>query len=47
MKFLYISEHSMGNKELELWVQLQGYDFIEITETWWDGLHDWSAAMVL
>lgn len=34
MKFLYISEHNMGNKELELWVQLQGYDFIEITETW-------------
>lgn len=40
MKFL-------GNKELELWVQLQGYDFTEVTETWWDGLHDWSAAMAL
>lgn len=29
----------MGNRheELELCVQLQGYDLVGITETWWDG----------
>ena len=24
---------------------LQGYDLVGITETWWDGSHDWSVAM--
>ena len=31
----------VGNKheELEISVQVQGYDLVEITERWWDGLH--------
>ncbi|GAB0207157.1 hypothetical protein GRJ2_003181300 [Grus japonensis] len=37
----------MGNKqeELETCVCLQGYDFIGITETWWDSSYDWSVGM--
>ncbi|XP_050769876.1 LOW QUALITY PROTEIN: adenosine 5'-monophosphoramidase HINT1-like [Gymnogyps californianus] len=37
----------MGNKreESEMRVQLQGYDLVGITETWWDGSRDWSVAM--
>lgn len=37
----------MGNKhkEFEIWVKLQGYDFVEITNTWWDGSHDWSVVL--
>ncbi|PKU35646.1 egf-like repeat and discoidin i-like domain-containing protein 3 [Limosa lapponica baueri] len=37
----------MGNKqeELEAIVQQESYDVVTITETWWDNLHDWSAAM--
>ena len=37
----------MGNKEEE-WeaiVQLENCDIVAITETWWDDLHNWSAAM--
>ena len=36
----------MGNKqELEVSLQQQGYDLTGITKTWWDGSHDWSAAV--
>ncbi|KAK4816349.1 hypothetical protein QYF61_015663 [Mycteria americana] len=37
----------IGNKhdELEICVQLQGYDLVGIMEAWWDGSHDWSIAM--
>ena len=37
----------MGNKhsELEICLQLQGYDLIGIRETWCDGSHDWHVAM--
>ena len=37
----------MGNKqeELEMCACLQGYDFIGITEMWWDGSYDWSIGM--
>ena len=33
------------NDALEFCVQLQGKDLVGITETWWDGSHDWSVAM--
>lgn len=37
----------MGNKqeELEVCVQLQGYNLIGITEMCWDSSHNWSAAV--
>lgn len=37
----------MGNKqgELELCMQLQSYDLMAITETWWDNSHDWNGVM--
>lgn len=33
-------EKNMQHGELEVCVQLQGYDLIAITETWWDSYHD-------
>lgn len=35
------------NKELELYMHLQGYDLIGITKAWWDGSHDWNAAIAV
>ncbi|PKU45859.1 rna-directed dna polymerase from mobile element jockey-like [Limosa lapponica baueri] len=37
----------MGNKqeELEAIVQQENYNIVAITETWWDDLHNWSAAI--
>ena len=37
----------MGNKqkELEAIVQQEGCDIVAISETWWDGSHEWTAAM--
>ncbi|KAK4826957.1 hypothetical protein QYF61_012806 [Mycteria americana] len=37
----------MGNKQEELAAaaQLENYDLIAITETWWDESHDWSAVI--
>lgn len=37
LKGLYTNVHSMGNREeeLEFCMQLQGYDFSGIVETWW------------
>ena len=34
----------MGNKqeELEAIVQLESYDTVAITETWWNDSHSWS-----
>lgn len=32
-------------QELEVHVWLQGHDRIDVTETWWDSLHDWKAIM--
>lgn len=39
----------MDNKqeELETIVQQESYDVFAITETWWDGSYDWSAAIYL
>ena len=47
LKCIYTNAHSMGNKqeELEAIVQLENYDIVAITETWWDDSHNWSAAM--
>ncbi|KAK4806242.1 LOW QUALITY PROTEIN: hypothetical protein QYF61_013386 [Mycteria americana] len=47
LKCLYTNACSMGNKqeELEAIVQLENYDIVAITETWWDDSHNWSAAM--
>ena len=47
LKCPYANARSMGNKreESEMRVQLQGYDLVGITETWWDGSRDWSVAM--
>lgn len=43
LKCLYANAHSMGNKQdkLEAIVQLENYDLIAITETWWDKSHSW------
>lgn len=37
----------MGNKDSksEICLQLQGHDLVRITETWWEGSHDWSVAV--
>lgn len=37
----------MGNKrqELEATMLLEGYKLVTITETWWDGSHDWSVVI--
>ncbi|KAM9590845.1 uncharacterized protein ACIBXB_005894 [Morphnus guianensis] len=45
LKCIYTNTHSMGNKQEEAIVQLENYDVIAITETWWDDSHNWSAAM--
>lgn len=47
LKCLCVNTYNIGNKqgELEVCVQLQGYDLIAITETWWDSSHDWNMAM--
>ncbi|GAB0205338.1 maestro heat-like repeat-containing protein family member 7 [Grus japonensis] len=44
---VYTNACSMGNKqeELEAIVQLENYDIVAITETWWDDTHNWSATM--
>jgi len=34
-----------NQEEIEICVQLQGYNLIAITEIWWDNLHDWNAVM--
>ena len=43
----YTNTCSMGNKqeELEAIVQLESYDTVAITETWWNDSHSWSAVM--
>ncbi|GAB0203729.1 hypothetical protein GRJ2_002838500 [Grus japonensis] len=35
----------MQQEELEAIVQYENYDTVVIMETWWDDLHNWSAAM--
>ena len=47
LKCIYFNASSMGNKqeELEAIVQQENYDIVSIMETWWDDLHNWSAAM--
>ncbi|KAK4818853.1 hypothetical protein QYF61_020072 [Mycteria americana] len=47
LKCLYTNACSMGNKqeELEAIVHQENCDIVAITETWWDDLHKWSAAM--
>ena len=42
----YTNAHNMRNEhELDICTQLQGYDAVGITKTWWHGPLDWSAAM--
>ncbi|XP_059348049.1 serine/threonine-protein kinase PAK 2-like [Ammospiza nelsoni] len=47
MRCMYTNAHSLGNKqeELEAMVQLQSYDVVAITETWWDDSHSWNTAL--
>jgi len=47
LKSIYTNAYSMGNKqeELEAIVQQEKYNIIAITETWWDELHNWNAAI--
>ena len=47
LKCIYTNARSMGNKqeELEAIVQLENYDIVAITETWWNDSRNWSAAM--
>ncbi|GAB0209357.1 maestro heat-like repeat-containing protein family member 7 [Grus japonensis] len=47
LKCIYTNAHSIGNKqeELEAIVQQENYDIVAITETRWDDLHNWAAAM--
>jgi len=46
LKHIYTNACSMGNKqELEAIMQLENYDIVAITESWWDDLHNQSAAM--
>ncbi|KAK4816911.1 LOW QUALITY PROTEIN: hypothetical protein QYF61_024921 [Mycteria americana] len=47
LKCLYTKARSTGNKQedLEAIVHQENYDMVAITETWWDDLHNWSAAM--
>jgi len=46
LKCFYASACSMENKQedLEASVQLESYDLIAATETWWNKTHNWSAA---
>jgi len=47
LKCLYTNARSMGNKQEELATaaQMENYDLIASTETWWDELHKWSAVI--
>ncbi|GAB0179537.1 T-cell activation Rho GTPase-activating protein-like [Grus japonensis] len=47
LKCIYTNTCSMGKKqqELEAIVQLENYDIVAITETWWDDSHNWAAAV--
>lgn len=47
LKYLYTKTCTITNKqeELEPSVQWQDCSFVEVTEMWWDGSHDWSAAL--
>jgi len=47
LKCNYTNAYSVVNKqeELEATVQLENYDIVAITESWWDDLHNQSAAM--
>ncbi|PKU38019.1 mitochondrial fission process protein 1 [Limosa lapponica baueri] len=47
LKCTYTNGCSMGNKqeELEATAQQENYDVVTIMETWWDDLHDSSAAL--
>ena len=47
LKCIYTNASSMGNKQKELKaiVQLENCDIVAIMETWWDNLHNWSAAV--
>jgi len=44
LECLYANAGSMGNErgELETVVHLENCDFVSITETWWDDLHNWN-----
>jgi len=47
LKCVYTNARSMGNKqeELEAIIPQDDYDFVAITEMWWDNSHDWHAVM--
>lgn len=44
LKCLYTNAHSMGSKQekLEATLQLESYNLITITKTWWEGPHNWN-----
>ena len=38
--------HSMGNKQdKQNMLHLENYELIAVTETWWDGSHNWNATI--
>lgn len=45
LKCLYTSTCSMGHKQelLAAAIQMENYDLIAVTESWWDESDDWSA----
>ncbi|OPJ66568.1 hypothetical protein AV530_016604 [Patagioenas fasciata monilis] len=47
LECLYTNTCSMGNKqeELEATMLLEDYDLEAITESWWDGSHEWSVVI--
>ena len=47
LKCLYTNARSKGNKhdKLDICMHSQDCDLVGITDTWWDGSHDWSVAM--
>lgn len=47
LECLYAKAGSLGNEqgELETVVHLENYDFIAITETWWDDVRNWNTTI--
>ncbi|XP_050797305.1 uncharacterized protein LOC127045326 [Gopherus flavomarginatus] len=47
LRCLYTNARSMGNKqeELEVLINKYNYDIVGITETWWDNTHDWNVGV--
>ena len=47
LKCIYTNAYSMGNnqEDLEAIVQQENVDIAAISETWWDGSHNWGATL--